>query len=144
MTVTDCLYVIEIGDRLKVGRSDSPMRRLATHRSTAAAHGLTTGREWISEPGVGTRQNETVLLRRCAEVEGAQLIAREYFTGLPFGTAVAVASDLQPDDRPQPDGVTALLGHLWGADSLLFKSYQASARGDSKTSQQLLQQHLGA
>lgn len=87
------LYVIEIGsDRIKVGWSRAPQARLRTHRSVAHAHGVTTGREWVT-PRRATKYTETALIDFCA-ARATEQVAREYFLGVSFGDAAQRAAEL--------------------------------------------------
>lgn len=91
------LYVIELDtNRIKVGYSCNPQTRLATHRATAIAHGLTPGRQWISPP-TATLDHERALIKFCADRAGEQH-GLEYFTGVPFPTAVRYAAELTGGD----------------------------------------------
>lgn len=90
----DFLYVIELAaDRIKVGVTYSPERRLAEHRSLAEAFGANCGPHWLSHPGVGTTENEDRLIDFCAE-RATQRFRREYFAGLVFEEVVEHAEFL--------------------------------------------------
>lgn len=107
------LYVIELGDRIKVGRSGTPVRRLAMHRAGAVQYGVSTGRSWISEQPIGTVDNELALIYRCLRAEGSARISREWFTGLRFEDVVGYAERLDPawehELRKRPNGVVVVM-----------------------------------
>jgi hypothetical protein len=87
------LYVIEIGhDRIKVGIGYSPAARLQSHRSTARAHGVTSGRAWATPRCLGS-EAENALIGFCA-ARATEQFRREYFSGVPFEDAVQCAAEL--------------------------------------------------
>lgn len=88
-----CLYVIEIGDdRMKVGWSRGPERRLEDHRSMAKALGVSTGRAWIT-PRRASTIAETALINFCA-ARATEQVRREYFRDVPFEVATQAAGEL--------------------------------------------------
>lgn len=89
------LYVIEIADRVKVGRSVNPSKRLETHRTQARMHGVESGRCWVSAPDVGTPGNEQRLISWCAD-RAERRFGGEYFCGVDFDDVVAFAASVVP------------------------------------------------
>lgn len=143
---TSYLYVIETGDRIKVGRATRPENRLNAHRANAKVHGCLTGREWVSEPGVGTPANELALITFCAQSATGR-IGREYFTGVAFETAVACAENLTAPrvkscGSPSSTPLMSVFASAWGRDNLAFQSLAAFVDGDDARSRELLCRHL--
>lgn len=94
---TSYLYVIMLGpDRIKVGQSSSPAKRLATHRRTAEAHGVKPGRAWVSAGCSDEDRQEEQLINACAQ-RAIQRFGREYFEGVAFLTAVGLARTITGD-----------------------------------------------
>ncbi len=59
---TTHLYLVEIlGVGVKVGVSDQPKKRLATHAKNAAVHGRSVGRVWLSTPHHEARTLESMV-----------------------------------------------------------------------------------
>lgn len=87
------LYVIEIGEgRIKVGIGADPEGRLRSHRSLAFAHGVDSGRAWVTPPWA-TSATESALINLCAAQSTAQF-RREYFAGVTFEDAVSHAASV--------------------------------------------------
>lgn len=117
------LYVIEIAeDRIKVGVSVDPVRRVATHRGTALAHGCTPGREWISPRGTGTAEREAALIAFCAEQPASEKFRSEYFAGVPFLVAVRHAAELCGDTRTLSHLVEVERAVRWSEFELSIRS----------------------
>lgn len=90
----DCLYVLEVGDRVKVGISKTPYKRVSTHLANAKNHGVPTGRLWISEPDAQAPLWEDVL---CVGSDS------EYLGSASFDDLVAKAVELGAVIRKRPE-----------------------------------------
>jgi hypothetical protein len=89
------LYVIAFSNGIvKVGRSDDFCRRFHEHRRDAARFGLAIADWWRSDPLDRTEHRERRLIARMSEVGIRTAAGREYFSGVPFSVAVALAERL--------------------------------------------------
>jgi hypothetical protein len=88
------IYVIEFTSGVvKVGRTNTPQKRLAKHARTAQSHGVTISRSWFSTPHTGYGKNEMALIAFCAErwdISGG----REYFGAADYEEIVQYANTL--------------------------------------------------
>jgi len=77
------LYAVEIvGVGTKIGITDKPRHRIATHMAAARAHGRETGRIWISYRHAEAETNEAALL---ASKTGRR---KSEYLRVPFGTVM--------------------------------------------------------
>jgi hypothetical protein len=87
------LYVIQFSiGTVKVGQSQDPHRRVASHRRDADAFGVQIARMWVSGPHVEFRDTEQSLIAHCAEHSTRS--KKEYFHDLDFNLAVRIADSL--------------------------------------------------
>lgn len=87
------LYVVEFGTgTVKVGQTEDPQKRLATHRGEAQAFGVHIVNYWISPSHLNFRANETRLINRCVEVSHRS--RKEYFHAVAYDRAVEFAGAL--------------------------------------------------
>ena len=85
------LYVVEFApNRIKVGRTDQPAPRLASHARHAAAFGAEIRRSWVSKRHAVMARTERELIALCTK-QGEPISGREYFA-LSFETARTLAS----------------------------------------------------
>lgn len=83
------LYVIEFSNgTVKVGRSDTPQNRIASHRHAAQAFGARVQRVWVSDGHEHSNLTEAKLLERLPE----PLCGNEWFDTVMFDDAVKTAS----------------------------------------------------
>ncbi len=88
------LYVVAFDTGvIKVGQTCEPRRRIYDHRRNGEAFGARITNLWVSDPHRNYATNEALLLARCAAI-GTRLKS-EYFRGVPFRTAVWLASRLE-------------------------------------------------
>lgn len=94
------VYVVGFSNgRVKVGYTETPMRRLTEHRADARRFGIDVVDVWVSPEHWGARLNERLLIRGCSEIASEGM--GEYFS-MSFSTAVEIASALDFDgDEPQ-------------------------------------------
>ncbi len=107
MTELGQLYVIEFSTGvIKVGMSRNADRRLAQHKADAGRYFIEVADRWISDLHAGFRANERALIKWCCwkSTKGGSA-GGEYFLGLDYGAAVAVAEGLlrgMPAPMPPP------------------------------------------
>jgi len=90
------LYLIEVGDLVKVGRSSMPHCRLRELHTKSVTRGLAVGR-FLTFPMADTDLSgrESACIRALAAVATSRpSIRSEYFRGVPFEHAVAVVRDV--------------------------------------------------
>ncbi|MGX6604861.1 hypothetical protein ACWKSP_22435, partial [Micromonosporaceae bacterium Da 78-11] len=87
------LYVMEFSTgTVKVGQTEDPKVRLATHRREADAFGVYVVNYWISPSHMNFRDNEIRLINQCAKVSHRS--RKEYFHAVGYEQAVAFANAL--------------------------------------------------
>lgn len=93
---------------IKVGRSQMPERRVATHVFNAELHGSQVEAVWISGPMDKLREREHELIRFC-EINGRLTAGQEHFRGLglqaviDFATAHGIPTQEFREMPPEPD-----------------------------------------
>src|SRR5262245_9251231 len=103
------LYVIEFSTgTVKVGKSGRGGKRIDEHISDATKYGAAVLNQWISPVHAGYDLTETELIARCA-AEGEQ-IKREWFRGLPFARAVALAEAVIAEREGVREGASEEVG----------------------------------
>jgi len=96
------IYVIAMGDMIKVGRAANAASRLSSHRLEVNRHGKEVTGEWMSQPHVGWRGNESRLIEFCNSL-GGEHKGSEYFIGLDFEHVRTYAETLvELDHEPRP------------------------------------------
>jgi hypothetical protein len=103
------LYVIKFSTGMvKIGKTAKGEARLDRHASDAAAFGATIVERWISPVHSGYGATEDALVLRCAAE--AEQVKREYFRGLAFDRAVALAEAVIAERGVPGEGSTAPVG----------------------------------
>lgn len=88
------LYIILFENGvLKAGRTQKPAKRIPNHASNAASFSTTIEKVWVSCHHDNYTSNETLLMSRIA-ANAKKQNKREYFEGISFDDAVALASKL--------------------------------------------------
>ncbi len=87
------IYVIQFSTgAIKVGQTVEPRTRLNKHRRDAEVYGVVIVDYWVSPQHANYLSSETLLIKHCREV--ATPVKKEYFIGLAFADAVAIAGRL--------------------------------------------------
>jgi T5orf172 domain-containing protein len=88
------VYVAEFSSgTIKVGRTKTPEKRLAEHKSAAGQHGIDITEWWVSGAHKNYTENEAALITYCSARWNA-ISGKEYFAGANFGDVVAYARTL--------------------------------------------------
>lgn len=117
------IYVVQIAsNRLKIGRTTKPTKRIQDHMRTSRAHGLTPGAVWVSGPHVEYSRNERDLLNYCLAAAKLPKSPRPEYFALVFDRVVRAAkrlpmtrANVEEYERHVTAGVDALKRSLgWG------------------------------
>lgn len=100
------IYVVELGDLVKVGRTTTPRQRVGAYVGDAKVSGKRVKRAWVSQAHLNYWDNEKALLS-FGRVKSKTTVRSEYFGGLRFERFMTQVATLN-FDLPTEEALEAL------------------------------------